>query len=191
MSKASLLSRSRGDRAMRMKSLTLLLVLMTASVAFAAGAEIEGKASVPENTIRINSDKLVADIDGNTVIFSGNVRVDRGAARITADHLKLYYNREKSADPVGQVDESAFEKMEAYGKVRIQFGDALAQSESAVYETGTGTLILEGRRATVTNGAYTIEGDRVVLNDEAGDMTVVGGDGGRVKATIISGSSLF
>ena len=57
MSKASLLSRSRGDRAMRMKSLTLLLVLMTASVAFAAGAEIEGKASVPENTIRINSDK--------------------------------------------------------------------------------------------------------------------------------------
>jgi lipopolysaccharide transport protein LptA len=134
---------------------------------------------------------LIADIEGNTVIFSGNVRVDRGAARITADHLKLYYNREKSADPLEQMDESAFEKMEAYGRVRIQYGDTLAQSESAVYETGAGTLILEGRRATVTKGTYTIEGARVVLNGEARDMTVVGGDGGRVKATIISGSSLF
>ena len=47
-----------------------------------------GIAAEPDNTIRIQADVLEADIEGDTAEFSGNVKIDRGEARITADHLK-------------------------------------------------------------------------------------------------------
>ena len=145
----------------------------------------------PDNTIHIQADQLEADIEGDTAEFSGNVQVDRGEARISADHLKLYYHREQNVESLQQLDVSAVDKIEARGKVRIRFQDLSAATDKAVYEPKTDTLVLEGSSTRVTKGGNSIRGSRIVLKAAENDMTVVGDGKSRVKAVIATGKGFF
>lgn len=158
---------------------------------FLLGAVPAAFAADPDSTIRIQADVLEADMEGDTAEFSGNVRVDRGAARITADHLKLYYRRGQNVENLQQLDATAVNKIEARGSVRIRYQGISAQTDLAVYEPTTDTLILEGRNTRVDKGGYSVKGARMVLDGAENDMTVVGDDKSRVKAVIATGSSLF
>jgi lipopolysaccharide export system protein LptA len=145
----------------------------------------------PDNTIHIQADQLEADIEGDTAEFSGNVRVDRGEAQIKADHLKLYYHRDKNVESLQQIDASAVDKIEARGKVRIRFQDLSAESDKAVYDPKTDTLVLEGRNTRVTRSGNSIKGARIVLKAAENDLTVVGDGKSRVKAVIAPGKGFF
>lgn len=185
------INKKNAELTIRMALISLLLLLAAVPAGLTADA-VEGESTVEtENIIKIQADKLEADINGDTAEFSGNVRIHRGATRITAEYLTLHYNRKGDAEEFSQVDVSALEKIEARGQVRIQHQDIQARTETAVYETRTETLTLEGGETTVTKGTYSIRGVRMVLKGSAGDMTAIGDAGTRVKAVIIADSELF
>ena len=164
------------------KVIAFFMLLLAASASFAA--EID-------NTIRIQADMQEADIEGDTAEFSGNVRIDRGEAHITSDHLKLYYHRDQKTDNLQQLEPSAVDKIEASGKIRIRYQDMTAQADKAVYHPKSDTLILEGRNTRVDKGANSLRGRRLVLNGAQNDLTAVGDGESRVKAVIASEKGLF
>ena len=164
------------------KIIAFLILLLIASAGFAAE---------PDNTIRIQADALEADIEGNTAEFSGNVRIDRGEARITSDRLKVYYHRDKQSKNLQQLDASAVDKIEARGKVRIRYQDITAQADKATYDPKADTLNLEGRNTRVDRGDYSLRGGRLILNGAKNNLTIVGDGKGRVKAVIASDKGLF
>ena len=145
----------------------------------------------PEKVIRIQADQLAADITADSAEFSGDVQIDRDATRIRADFLTLHYHRKEDGQEIGKIDESAVEKIDARGQVRIDHQDTRARAETAIYETRSQTLTLEGPETTVTRGPYSIRGIRMVLNGDANDMIVIGDAGNRVMAVIMAESDLF
>ena len=156
-----------------------------------AGFSSVGISAEIDNTIRIQADALEADIEGNTAEFTGNVRIDRGEARITTDYLKLYYHRDQKSKNLQQLDASAVDKIEARGNVRIRYQDMTAQANEATYTPKADTLILEGRNTRVAKAGYALNGSRLVLNGASNNLTAVGDGRTRVKAVITTDKDLF
>ena len=172
-------------------SLILLLITMPPGWATDAAVDSSPETKNPQTKIKIQADRLVANINGDSAEFSGNVRIDRGEARITSDFLILYYNRQSDTENIGQIDESAVRKIEARGQVRIYYQDILASTEKAIYQTGTRTLVLEGIGTSVKKGDYSIKGARMVLKGDANEMIATSDNQTRVKAVIMADEDLF
>jgi lipopolysaccharide transport protein LptA len=163
-------------------SIFLLAVVLAPSV---------GLVAEPDNTIRIRADALETDIEGNTAEFSGNVRVDRGEARMEADHLKLYYRRDRRLEDLQQLNAAGVDKIEARGNVRIRYQGISALTDRAVYDPPSDTLTMEGGNTRVARNGNSISGARIVLRGAENDMTVVGDGRRRVRAVIGTGSGWF
>jgi len=163
---------------------TVTSVLLWAAATAAIPAE-------PENTIRIRSDALETDIEGNTAEFSSNVRVERGDAWMEADRLKLYYRRDQRLEAPQQFEAAGVEKIEARGEVRIRYRAISAFADRAVYDPGTDTLTMEGDNTRLARGENSISGARIELKGADNDMTVVGDGKRRVTAVIAAGSGWF
>lgn len=170
---------------------TALALLLAAAIGSAAESGRQGTAPASEKLIRVHARELIVDIEADTAEFSGDVHIERGVMSITADYVKLHFMPGQEAADIGELDDSAIEKIEARGHVLMLQEGTRARSDTAVYDPQTETLVLEGAGTTVTRGASTIEGDRIELNASQGRLTVHGGGSGRVKAVIATGSGLF
>jgi lipopolysaccharide export system protein LptA len=98
----------------------------------------------PRRPVRIQSEQLVAEMETDTVEFSGAVRVEGDGYTITADSLTIRFRpgtvgRHQAA---GTVSAKEISRMTARGQVRIQSDTLTADAEQAVYEPGSGQLWL-------------------------------------------------
>ncbi len=129
------------------------LLGLSAAALTALGAENApaGEGGTPsKGPLRIQSEYLVADMNGNTAEFSDQVRMVNDTYTITADILTIYFK----PPVVGQsrmqsaVSGKDIARMVARGRAIIRTESLTARSDVAEYEPDTGQITLSGEGAT-------------------------------------------
>ncbi len=98
-----------------------------------------------QHPVRIQSELLEAEMDADTVEFSGAVHVDGDGYTITADRLTIQF-QQGSIDRnrlAGTISAKEISRMTARGRVRFQTDTLTADAEQAVYEPDTGRIWLD------------------------------------------------
>jgi lipopolysaccharide assembly outer membrane protein LptD (OstA) len=130
--------------AARLAGITLAAIWWT-TIAFGAADPESPVEAVPQHPVHIQSERLEAEMDADTVDFSGAVRVDGDGYTITADRLTIQF-QQGSIDRnrlAGTVSAKEISRMTARGRVRIQADTLTADAEQAVYEPDTGRVWLD------------------------------------------------
>ena len=152
--------------------------------AFAPGLAEETETRSKGDPIRITADKLVTDNAERSAQFTGNVKAVQGDTVITADRLTIFYKSggASSATPSGD----SIEKLEAHGKVRIEFDNRVAVSNQAVYIIAERKLVLSGPGSKVISGQDEVSGSKITFFRDDGRVSLEGDDQNRVNAIIHS-----
>jgi lipopolysaccharide export system protein LptA len=106
------------------------------------GNPVEAK---PQHPVRIQAELLEAEMDADTVEFSGAVRVDGDGYTITADRLTIQFQQDSIGRNrlAGTISAKEISRMTARGRVRILADTLTAEAEQAVYEPDTGRIWLD------------------------------------------------
>jgi lipopolysaccharide export system protein LptA len=164
-------------------SFLLLLALPGMVVSQEAGPGTDGGSR-----IHITSDRLVSRQADHFAEFSGNVRATQENTIITAETLRVHFRESNRVSPGAEGSEDAIEKLVASGNVVIDYENARAFCEQAVYTTSDGLLVLSGEKVTITDGGSSITGQKIVLNRITGEIVVTGENDSRVEALFDQGS---
>ena len=137
--------------------------------------------------IYITADKLISDGNSNSFEFIGNVKATQEDSVITADSLKVFY--EKNTDKNNDVlaGEQSIQKIIATGHVVITFDDRVAMAEQAIYTSKTKILVLSGPGSKITRGSDTISGETITLYRTDERIKVESGKEKRVEAVFHTG----
>jgi lipopolysaccharide export system protein LptA len=143
MSTASWLQPKRVERRLQARlgraALAVLLWAATASGTSHPGGEA---GAPPARSVRIQSEQLVAEMQAETVEFSGAVRVQGDGYTITADRLTIRF-RPGSAGRKGlggKVSAEDISRVTARGRVLIRTDTLTVRGEQAVYEADSGRI---------------------------------------------------
>lgn len=173
-----------------------LLCALSAAPVLAAPADPAGASrDVP---IRITSDTMTYDTNKNTVVFQGNVEVEREHFHLWSAVLTLYLkNADRPADspqsgntpqasPVletGDLDRIVAEK-----NVRFRYNTQTGTARRATYTTDDALLVLEGD-PVIRDGENSITGQRIRYYMNENRSEVDGGPQKRVQAIFNSGGA--
>lgn len=146
----------------------LLVVLLLLPVSISAAPVDKYKNRGP---IHVTSDRLEADDESQTVMFSGNAVATQDDVTIHADRLIIKYTGEKRE----------VVQLVAEGQVRIEQQEKIATGDKAVYYKDQERLVMTGS-PKVTEGDDFVEGQEITLYLDEKRSVVSGGAGGRVKA---------
>ena len=149
--------------------LASLALLLLGSAAFAA--PLTGK-----EPLKIKSDTLQADNEKKTATFEGKVVARQGELTLYTDRLVISYSGA----------ERDVSRVEAFGNVRIVQEGRQATSSHAVYETGSGKILLDGS-PKVVQGEDVISGKLITYFVNEQRSLVTGGPNERVEAVIHPG----
>ena len=123
----------------------------------------------------ITADSMELQRKKNTIIYRGNVLVEREDVRIASDVLSARYDPENSV----------LKSVVAEGKVRVNQGGREMTGDKAVFDGLKETIIVSGN-TVVRDGKNSISGDRITIYVKE-DRSVVENTEGRVKAVIFPG----
>ena len=151
----------------RVVSFILLIVFLLPVQVAAAAAD----AAQSRSPIHVTSDRLEADDEAQTVIFSGRAVATQDDVTIHADRLTIHYTGE----------EREIVQVIADGHVRIVQQEKVATGEKAIFFNREERVVMTGS-PKVTEGENSVEGEEITLYLNEKRSVVSGGDGGRVKA---------
>ncbi|MFW5957832.1 MAG: LptA/OstA family protein [Desulfosalsimonas sp.] len=135
--------------------------------------------------IRITSDRMVMETEGNEAEFIGNVHAIQGETSVRSNRMKIFYKSGSEAGVQDKgVNEESIEKMEASGDVIIDFRDTTAEADTAVYTSEDGVLKLYGDPANLKSKESVITGSQIIMHRDTGNMEVKGKDDKRVEAVL-------
>ena len=145
-----------------------------------AQKETSGLGSGP---MVINSDRLEADDQAQTITFSGNVKANREDFTIDCDKMVVYLK--KSAKTTEKEEASRrIDRIVATGEVKIVRGlGGTATARQAVYHQEEETLVLTGDPVVKQENDF-VTGDRITLYLKEDRSVVEGSLDRRVKAVI-------
>lgn len=133
--------------------------------------------------IRINSDRMIMQTNGNTVEFTGNVHAVQGKTSIKSNKLKVFYSTKASPEMQGGgMDEDAINRIKASGQVTINMENTSADAETAVYTAEESVLELSGSPARLETSDSVITGDKITMYRRTGQIVVEGNKESRVEA---------
>jgi len=158
----------------------LLVLLMACPMQGIAQDTPPAEEALPNKTLHITSDRLVADQNALYILFTGNVDAIYGDMRITSDALKIFYTQ--TGDGQAPLNREAIDEIIATGHVRITLEDKTAICEKAVYDPKTETIRLTGENTRMTSGENYITGEKITIRQDTGEITVDAGAGKRVNA---------
>jgi lipopolysaccharide export system protein LptA len=162
--------------------LLLWLILIMPTPAGAQTAQSSAQNSVKKEKVFVTADRLLVHIQTNQSEFIGNVKVIQGDTKIRADRMKVYYQPVEQEKTSQGADTHAINRIVARGRVKIKFGDRVAQSAKAEYIMDKGILILYGPGSKVTSGDNSITGSKITLYRGRNRIKVFGKGENRVKA---------
>ena len=165
----------------------MLLFILPCRSATGAGPDDRTTPQAPEPKIRITADRLVADTKTGSAEFIGHVRATQGSTVISSDRLKVHYDQAAESNPAGE-SAAAIDTIIAVGSVVIHFGDKVATTGKAVYQSKTGIFTLTGSGTRVTSGENAITGEKITVDRKNDRMTVEGSGTSRVNAVIYTGA---
>lgn len=163
-----------------------LLLACNAVASPVFGAEIASIAGRTDNAkINISADKLTSRHNSNTAVFSGNVKANYKGVQIDSDTLTIHYKNRPSS-PDHKADEPLIEKIVADGHVTIQMDDKTAVCDNATYAPDSGLIVLTGGNAEIKSDKNHINGKKITINRNTGEISVVGSAQKRVEAVFQS-----
>ncbi len=167
------------SRTMFSRSLSLalpLLLALAAAPAFAQEANISFGPMTQDTSlpVEIKSDTLSVNNADGSALFSGNVLVGQGEMRLAAAEVKVEY----------AADSRAIRSLHASGGVTITSGKDAAESQQAVYEIDSGTVVMTGD-VLLTQSGNALSGQKLTIRMKTGTGVMEGG----VSTTFLPGGN--
>lgn len=141
--------------------------------------------------LRITAASLEADQEKRLILFSGQVKAQKGEAVLYCDQLYVYFQPPPAAPtaskpepaplPGGLGGGEKIDRIEARGRVRFVYEDRVATGETAVYYQDRGEIILTGN-PKVWQGENTLKGERIIVNTRENRVRVESSASQRVEA---------
>ena len=139
--------------------------LMLSLTASAVQAQVPGIGALgldSNQPIAVNADSFLADLNGNTGIYTGNVIVCQGQVKLHADRVKV-------SAPSGKAT-----RMEAEGHVVVDSPSGQAVGDSGVYDIAEQTLHLTGH-VVLTKDANVLRGSALEVSMATGTARLTAG----------------
>jgi len=145
----------------------VVAVLLAAPAAHAATAPAQARPNSPlglntNQPIAVNADSFLADLNGETGTYTGNVIVTQGNVRLHADQVKV-------TAPGGRAS-----RMEAQGHVIVDSPSGQAVGDNGVYDVGSRVLRLNGN-VVLTKDANVMRGSALEVSMDTGLARLSGG----------------
>jgi lipopolysaccharide export system protein LptA len=118
-----------------------------------------------DQPIAVNADSFLADLNGETGTYTGNVIVTQGRVRLHADEVKV-------TAPGGRAS-----RMEAQGHVIVDSPSGQAVGDTGIYEVGQQVLRLNGH-VVLTKEADVMRGNTLEIAMDTGLARLTAGGGG-------------
>lgn len=133
-----------------------LVALLAATPAAAQTTEVSlgGLRTDPDAPVQITADRLVADQDAGTAVFTGDVVVVQGQMVMAAPRVEVFY----AADGSGTL-----ERVHASGGVTLTSEAEAAEGEDAVYTPADSTVVMTGS-VLLTQGSTTLAGEMLTAD---------------------------
>lgn len=129
---------------------------------------------VGSEPIHVSAKTLEWDHKGHKATFHQEVVARQQDLEIHCDDLIIYFNE----------NDDDVTRLVAKGNVRILQMDRRASCEEAVYDRSNNRIVLEGD-PVIRQGQNEVRGKRVIFYVGENRSVVEGGEGGRVKVTLI------
>jgi lipopolysaccharide transport protein LptA len=115
---------------------------------------------------------LIAEIDAEEVEFLGNVKAQQSRTLITANRLKIVYDRSVVIKKGNSPKTDAIRKIIARGRVKIVHDDIIAEGDSAEYNKRSGIFVITGKPSSVSRDGDLITGSKFTLQRSDGTLNV-------------------
>jgi len=155
--------------------------------AFADDPPTDPDSNDVSKKIRITSDSLVTGNDAKYAEFIGNVKATQGTDVITADRLRIFFQKTPQSNDNLIADQESIAKIVAIGNVTMHFDNKVAVAEQAVYITETRVLVLSGPNSKIVSGSDSVAGEKITIHRANGRINVESGSEKRVNAVFFSG----
>ncbi|MCG8472654.1 MAG: LptA/OstA family protein [Desulfobacterales bacterium] len=143
-----------------------------------------GFAQAQPGQIAFEADQSVIDNQKNFALYTGNVRITRDGATLTAQSVRFNY-----ANSGKETSKPTLTTVVAHGGVHITFEDKTATADKAVYDAQTQTITLTGKEkpATVTAPQGTTSAGSFTIDRVSGKIEAHKSPMHRVKTTLKPG----
>jgi len=159
----------------------LLFLLFNTPIIFAADKRTDSPEDSGEKKIHITAERMIVEGNSSNAEFIGNVKVTQEKTVITADRIKVFYNKDSGTKNKSKNSDSIREII-ATGNVKIWFDDKIAESSQAVYTAETRILVLTGSTSRIMSGNNSISGSKITFFRNDGRINVEGSGSKRVEA---------
>jgi lipopolysaccharide export system protein LptA len=159
-------------------------VILFTSTMLILGVLAHAQGQVP---VKILSDQMEYIQDNNTVVFRGNVHVDREDFQLWSEKLTVFMAGSGTGGQqvMGPDASQDIEKLLAEGKVRIERDKQVGTSEKATYWTKRGVVVMEGN-PVLKDGESSISGEVITYHLQDNRGVVEGGPKQRVQAVFMA-----
>lgn len=142
-----------------------------------------------EVPVKILSDQMEYVQENNTVVFRGDVHVDREDFQLWSDKLTVFMDAAAAGEgqAMGPDSSQNIEKLLAEGTVRIERDKQVGTSEKATYWTKRGVVVMEGN-PVLKDGESSISGEMITYHLKDNRGVVEGGKKQRVQAVFMAPS---
>lgn len=114
----------------------------------------------------ITADKMEYDYEEQVAYLKGRVVVRDERGSLAADNATVYFERDKSGDiaAAASAEGANFQRVVAYGNVKMQSGDRVAIAEKAVWNRAESKIVLTGGPPMVKQGSSYIKAERITFD---------------------------
>ncbi len=154
-----------------------LALCTQAHFAFAAPSGTMPTGDVPT---KINADNMDYNSEKNTILFSGDVYVERADFSLWADYITVFLKdtndktEEESHDPMASMKSGDIDKIIADDNVRMKYQTNTGKAGKAIYEAKTATLIMQ-ENPLLMDGDNSITGEEIRYYMNENRSEIIGG----------------
>ncbi len=144
-------------------------------------------SSSNKQPIQIESSELQVQNKANAAIFTGDVVVTQGDAKLKANKLTVYYigdATQAASASTSSGSEQRIKRLEADGKVYISSKDQAASGDQATFDMASQTMVMTGKQVVLTQGPNVVTGNRLTVNLATGKADLQAPKSGRVKVLL-------
>lgn len=146
-----------------------------------------GALALPDDRdqpIEIRADQVELDDEAGVAIYQGDVRLDQGSVRVTADRLTIHYTAEQDVDRIVAEGSDAAGPASYHQQPEADAALIRAKAQAITYRTATEQVELTGN-AELRQQDDSFSGERIVYDVRERRITASGGsDGAPVTMTI-------
>lgn len=141
-------------------------VLVLAAAPLAAQSFSSLKNHDTNAPLDVDAERIEVRDREQIAVFSGNVKVVQGDLTLTADEIRVYYQRSGDSNPT-------IERLDATGDVRLVSPTDKARAQNGVYDVEERTITMTGA-VELQRRADTLKGQRLQVNLTSGAATLDG-----------------